>query len=154
LTEALDILPKDIWLNIHLKGGAHLGSITAKIIVDHKREHQAIFACDSLAYEGIMSVDESLITCNMERQGNRERYINNTIEKNHKFIQLLRRRNDDNLKGDVKLLRESNVKINFYGSDSPTEIKELFDIGIDFILVNKLSESIKITDTLNLDLKN
>lgn len=38
----------------------------------------------------------------------------------------------------AKTLKENGVRINYYGTDSPKEIKMLFDYGIDFPLVNDI----------------
>ena len=45
LTEALEVMPRNIWLNVHLKGGKDLGRKVAKEIVRQKRTHQAFMAC-------------------------------------------------------------------------------------------------------------
>ena len=42
LKEALAVFPKNIWLNIHLKGNKELGRMTAKVILSEGRMHQGV----------------------------------------------------------------------------------------------------------------
>ena len=49
LKEALDIMPYNIWLNIHLKGGVDLAEKTTRLITSENRLHQAFLACSASA---------------------------------------------------------------------------------------------------------
>ena len=148
------ILPKNIWLNIHLKGGEKLGKIAAEIIIEEQREHQSIFACDGLSQLGIQKVSTHLITCSMERLESREKYIEHTIKEDHKFIQLLKKRNSNKLSDQIELLKNKNIKINYYGTDFENEIKTLLNSGIDFILVDSISESMEAIKDLDVYTRN
>src|SRR5690606_16349844 len=44
LEEVLEIMPRNIWLNIHIKGEAESGRKVAKLIEKTNRKHQAILA--------------------------------------------------------------------------------------------------------------
>lgn len=151
LKEVLSIMPKNIWLNIHLKGGEELGEATAEVLVSEGRIHQGVIACGSDAARGVKKVDVNILICNMERQGTRKEYVGDTIQGKYPFIQFLKKRNDINLYNDINQLKKHNVQINYYHSDSVQEVKELFEMGIDFILTNKLSEMLDFADSMGIE---
>ena len=49
LGEALDLMPRNIWLNVHLKSGVNLAEKTARLIASKNRLHQAFLACGASA---------------------------------------------------------------------------------------------------------
>ena len=146
--ETLEIMPENIWFNIHLKGGEELGEVTAKVLVAEGRIRQGVIACGSDAARGVRKVNQNIMICNMERQGNREEYVKETIQGKFPFIQLLKKRNDKNLKNDVSRLKQNKVKVNYYFGDTEEEVKELFKLGVDFILTNRLEEMLKVADSI------
>ena len=42
--EALAVMPENIWLNVHIKGGKSLGEKVARVITDEEQMHQAFLA--------------------------------------------------------------------------------------------------------------
>lgn len=138
LSEALAVMPDDIWLNVHLKGDEELGKKVAKVIIKEKRQRQAFLACGSEAAKGAKKVSPDILICNMERQTKTEDYISMTIENGSEFIQLYKVPVSPEIKNYTKPLKAKGVKINYCCTDSPEEIKTLFEYGVDFILVNEL----------------
>ena len=154
--EALAVMPQNILLNIHLKGGEKLGEATAKVLLSEGRIHQGVIACGSDAARGVKNVNPNIMICNMERQGSRIEYVDETIEGEYPFIQLLKKRNDTNLQNDINRLKSNQIRINYYFGDTAEEVKELFEMGVDFILTNQLAEMLKVADSIgikNLKLK-
>ncbi len=147
LKEALEIMPHNIWLNIHLKGGEKLGEATAKILISAGRINQGVIACQMDAARGAKKVNRDILICNMERQGDRVEYVNETIQGKYIFIQLLKKRNDTNLLNDINRLKNNQIKINYYFGDTETEVKELFEQGVDFVLTNKLAEMLEVAES-------
>jgi len=147
LKEALEIIPHNIWLNIHLKGGEKLGEATAKILISAGRINQGVIACQMDAARGAKKVNRDILICNMERQGDRVEYVNETIQGKYIFIQLLKKRNDTNLLNDINRLKNNQIKINYYFGDTETEVKELFEQGVDFVLTNKLAEMLEVAES-------
>ena len=84
----------------------------------------------------------------MERQADREVYINETIRGNFSTLQLLKKRNDGTLKNDILELKKNQVRINYYFSNTVEETIELFDLGVDFILTDRLSEMLEAAETI------
>ena len=133
LTEGISKLPYDIWLNIHLKGDRELGRMVAEVLVKEGRLHQAILACGAEAANGAHEINPDIVICNMDRQNNMEEYVLKTIENKDPFIQLYKVPVDTAIIKYVKLLKANNVKINYCCTDSPKEVKKLFDYGVDFV---------------------
>lgn len=146
--EALSVMPKNIWLNIHLKGDKKLGEATAKVLISEGRIHQGVIACGSDAARGVKKVNPNIMICNMERQGSRVEYVVETIEGEYPFIQLLKKRNDTDLLNDIKRLKSNQIKINYYFGDTAEEVKELFEMGVDFVLTNRLSEMLEVAESI------
>ncbi len=151
INEVLEIVPQNIWLNLHLKGDQQLGEAVAKIIVEKGRKHQTIIACGSDIEVGVRKIDSKVMVCNMERQKNREEYVNETIKGNYTFIQLLKKREDDELLKDVHRLKMNGIKINFYHAETISEARELFDMGVDFVLTDNLNLMMNSLDKLGIE---
>lgn len=143
LTETLRIMPKNVWLNVHLKGGAELGKKTAEVIVMEGRLQQTFLACKADAAKAAQEVDSRILICNMERQDSSELYVNETITMKAIFIQLLKGRLDNKLGEYTHKLKANGVNINYYGTNSADELKKLFAAGVDFPLVDEVSKMIK-----------
>ena len=149
LNEVLEIMPGNVWLNVHLKGNDFLGSMVAEKIRDHGRLHQAFIACGAGAAEKARIAVPGVMICNMDRREKNIDYVNETIERNNEFIQL---------RGAVypefvvytELLRESGVRINYFGTDDPDMIRTLFELGIDFPLVDDIVNSIEVAKNLGI----
>ena len=139
LKEALDIMPNDIWLNIHLKGDKNLGMATAEVVISTNRIHQAVIACTREEAKGVRLVNSTIMMCNMERLSSRTAYIDETIEKGFAFLQLKSSRDDTNILTDIKKLKNNGIRINYFHSEEENEVKELLDAGVDFILTDHLA---------------
>ena len=142
-SDVIDIMPRNIWLNIHIKGDSTTAKRAAQIIVEKDRIHQAIFACKSAAANSIRQVSDILFLCNMERLNSVEEYIDSTIAQKFDFIQLTSRA-DTNMVEWVGKLKKNNIRINYYGTDSTDKFKSLLNKGIDFTLTNNVNEFIEV----------
>jgi len=140
LKEALDIMPRNIYINIHLKGGEDLGIATAEAVISADRIHQAVIACTKEAAKGVRQVNSKIMMCNMERLSTRAEYINETIENGFAFLQLRSSRDDENLLSDLKRLQENGIGINYFHSEEEGKVKELLYAGVDFILTDHLAD--------------
>ena len=145
LKETLEIMPNNIWLNIHLKGGEALGMATAKVLISEGRMHQGIIACGYDAAMGVKKVSANILICNMERLETRTAYIDETIQKGYGFIQLKKTRDDDGRIAAIKKLKQHHIMVNYFHTESEDDLKELFSNGVDFVLTNHLSEMIDVT---------
>lgn len=142
LDEALAVLPRDVWLNVHCGAPknfeifeAELGRAVAEKLVADGRENQAFIACSQKMAERISEKYPQILICNMERQTNGDDYIDSTIARRCAFIQLT---GGHPTPERVARLKAAGVKINYFGSNDAAEIQTLFDLGVDFPLVDNL----------------
>ena len=136
LAEALAVMPQNVWLNLHLKGGADLGAAVAREVVRQKRTHQAFLACSRAAAGTARKVHAGILICNMERQGTSTRYVNETIAGKCRFIQLA---GWPALPEDMRRLREAGIRINYFGTNNPKMLKPLYGAGVEFPLVDDVA---------------
>ena len=137
LREVFEMMPTNIWLNVHLKGGYELGKKVAELILKMDKTHQAVMAVTADAAKGARSVSDKILICNMERQSGGLDYVEGTIAMKANFIQL---------KGTItpefqrytKSLHDKGIGVNYFGTDDPQVFKQLFDLGIEFPLVNDI----------------
>ena len=145
LREVLEMMPANIWLNVHLKGGYELGKKVAAVILEMGKTHQAVMAVQKDAANGARSVSDKILICNMERQSGGLDYVEGTIAMGADFIQLKGPVTPD-FKNYAKSLHEKGIGINFFGTDDPAMFKQLFDLGIEFPLVNDIVAAMEHAD--------
>lgn len=144
LDEALAIMPENIWLNVHLKGGAKLAQEVTKRIVAAKRLQQSFLACGQAAAAAAQQIDSRIQICNMERQANSQRYVDETIAMRTEFIQLYGGNRVDPT--HTKQLRQAGVRINYCCANDGEVVDALFTAGVEFPLVDRLEPMLKRAD--------
>jgi len=144
LGEALDFMPRNIWLNVHLKGGAELAEKSARLIASKTRLHQAFLACGADAATAARAVEPRIKICNMERQANTLQYVNETIQAGCEFIQLLGGESVDPI--HTKRLRDNGVKVNYCCTNDASMLGRLLEDGVEFPLVDRVGEMLKVAD--------
>jgi len=154
LAEALDCMPLNVWLNIHLKSGAELGTAVAKEVVKQQRQHQAILACGLDACESARKVDADLLICNMHRQGHNSAYVADTIKRKCAFIQIA---GGFASAEDMTALKDAGVRINFFGTRragtnvDAESLPDLFKRGVHFPLVDDVEMMMKVAATQGIE---
>lgn len=143
LKETLAVMPANIWLNVHIKGGAELGEKVARVIVEENRLKQAVIACGEEAASAAKKISPDILICNMERQDERSEYIEETFRQKSQFIQLLARRTGPHLPHEIARLKEQNIKVNYCCTNEVEDVETLFNSGVDFILTDRLSEMLE-----------
>ena len=144
LSEALNMMPNNIWLNVHLKSGIGLAEKTARLIASKNRLHQAFLACGADAATAAKAAEPRIKICNMERQANTLQYVNETIEKGCEFIQLLGGESVDPM--HTKRLRDKGVKVNYCCRNDASVLGRLLKGGVEFPLVDRVGEMLKVAD--------
>ena len=138
LEEALDCLPRNIWINVHT--AARRPEEIAEIILEKKRAHQAFMACGRNAALAVKKEYPQILICNMERQGEDvSRYIRETIEWKCDFLQLLKLGTPE----EMKALQDAGVKINYFSAQNPQHFRELVEVGVHFPLVDNIGAFIE-----------
>ena len=149
LKEALAMMPENIWLNVHLKGGTDLAKKAATEIVAVDRQHQCFLACGRDAAHSARTVSDEIQICNMEEQGNSKAYVDATIAAGSEFIQLF-----GGNKGDPAFsakLVDAGTRINFCCANETEIVDGLFKSGVQFPLVDKLAEMLKVADSFGIE---
>lgn len=137
LDEALDVFPRNIWLNVHLKRSPGVAEAAARRIQAKGRLHQAFLACTVEQAAEARSVCPEIRICNMSRQREASIYVQQTIDTGCQFIQLVR---GSYKAEDVARLKKAGIHINCFGTNEPDQLRKMYDDGIDFPLVDKTAE--------------
>jgi glycerophosphoryl diester phosphodiesterase len=135
--EAIDVFPRNIWLNVHLKKSPGLAPDIARLLKAKNRLHQAFLACTVEQAAEAREVCPQILICNMSRQQKTSAYVQQTIDTRCQFVQLIHKKYSPN---DVATLKKAGIHINCFGTNDPDELKKMYDDGIDFPLVDKTSE--------------
>lgn len=144
LEEALAMMPENIWLNVHLKGNTELAIQTANTIAATNRTHQAFLACGKTAAAAALNAQPDIKVCNMERQGNSQQYVDETIEAGSDFIQLY---GGHGVEAEhANQLRQAGVQINYCCANEAEKVSGLFDAGVHFPLVDNLQQMLLVSD--------
>ncbi|MCF2447021.1 glycerophosphodiester phosphodiesterase [Dyadobacter sp. CY345] len=151
--EVLAVLPENVWLNCHLKGDEAVGRAAADLLKKSGRLHQAFLTCSEKAAMGAKKQVPGILICNGENsyRRNTPKYVAETIRMKAEFIQLLRPESSEDRKPLIASLKANNVKINYFYAETAKELATLFDLGVDFVLVNNLGELLPETEKLGIE---
>lgn len=140
--EALGILPRNVWLNCHLKGDEAVGRAAVAMLKKTGRMHQAFLTCSEKASVAARQEVAEILICNGENRyrKNTAVYVDETIKMKAPFIQLLRAEPGEDRREVMEKLRQHEVVINYYYAKTPDELAGLFAEGVDFVLVNDLAQ--------------
>ncbi len=141
LRESLEIMPSNIWLNLHLKGHAAVGEATAREVIRQKLTHQAFLACNRAATDAARQVNPDILICNMERQGgDMGKYIDDTIARECQFIQLLWKVAPPQ---QMQKLKAAGVRINLFQGATVKALANAYKAGVQFPLVDNVATVIE-----------
>ena len=145
--EAIDSIPADaeVWINCHCGGDTAVD--VAKIIKAKGRLGQAFIATSLKAIAQARKVVPEILSCNMSRPyagvdayrrpwppEKSTLYARQTVENRCQFLQLLAPCS----KEDVRMMHDAGVKISYFHCEDPEKVKDLLDLGVDFILTDNL----------------
>lgn len=149
LRETLAMMPNNIWLNVHTRGGPDAGAAVAREIVRQGRQHQAFLATGWSESAAARKVLPGILICNMRHQGFDSRYVNESLERGDQFVQLLRGVASPQ---NMARLKKAGVRINYFGFDlrHPDRLKHYFDAGVDFPLVDDVEKMMKGAEALGI----
>jgi glycerophosphoryl diester phosphodiesterase len=148
LAETLAMMPINVWLNVHTKGGRELGAAVAREIVRQDRLHQAFLATGHDAADGARSVAPDILVCNMHNQGHGAAYVSDTIERGDRFIQLYGGLPSPE---DFARLEQAGVRVNYFGTNDPKALPKLYEAGVQFPLVDAVGPMMKAAAELGIE---
>lgn len=150
--EVLAVMPDNVWLNCHLKGDEAVGKAAAAMLEKSGRLHQAFLTCSEKASVAAKKQVPGILICNGENsyRRNTPKYVVETIKMKAEFIQLLKPESGEDRKPLIASLKENKVKINFFFAETAQELTDLFNQGIDFVLVNNVGALLPETEKLGI----
>ncbi len=169
LAEALAILPRNVWLNLHLKDRAapssgwsrlwHLfsrpparASLAARLtrtLTEQGRIRQAILACSGAHAKAAREENPDVQICSLVRGPDAGKAVREAIDSRAQFIQMSDKRSPT--PEMVRELKRHGIRVTYGFADSPDSLKRLFARDIDFPLVNNLHELMPHAAALGLD---
>lgn len=149
LKETLAIMPRNVWLNIHLYGDTGLAEKAAKMIAGENRLHQAFLACPQVLAKAARAVEPRILICNMDRRDTSSRYVQETIAMKADFIQLTKLCLPE-IYEHARKLKKNRIRINYYGTDSAETLRTLFSAGVAFPLANRIGSTMKVAEELGI----
>lgn len=148
LEQALEMMPENIWLNVHIKGGTETARKTADTLAATSRVHQAFLACDAAGAEAARKAVPGILICNMQDQANTVAYVEQSVKAGAQFLQLL---GDGGISQEVaKKLSDSQVNVNYCCSEDAGKVAALFAAGVQFPLTDNAVEMLKVSDKLGI----
>jgi glycerophosphoryl diester phosphodiesterase len=143
LEEALEVIPPSIICNVHLKGGATAGDLTARAIRRMNRVGQCVLACEGDAARAARAAVPDIRICNMDRQGNDHMaYAKATVAQHAQFIQL--RNAEEGRKEAIDLCRVNGITVNYFRAEDPAKIRRLVQDGVNYILTDDLDTCLRV----------
>lgn len=158
LREALTILPRNIWLNLHLKARPvpvsfwtrWFGSFRqreeqpafparlTRLLATEGRLHQAILACLPPQAAIARAENPNVQICSLERRHDAQAAVQAAIGDGAQFIQMSDKRPPTpELMSELK---RNGIRVTYGFADSAEAVRSLFERGVDFPLVNNLHE--------------
>ena len=166
LKQALSIMPKNIWINVDIKqNDPRLATLVAATVAKAHRFDQVIFASRDKSTPAIRQLAEEAgqksMIANMNREIFRFQYIDATIKSCAEFIQLVEIPFVPFLRGKpnqdtMHRLKHAGVRVNYSWireeneEELNQELQDLFDRGIDFVLVDHVEQAMKAAETLGI----
>ncbi len=164
--EALAIMPHNIWINVDIKkNDARVGQLVADIVAKSQRFNQVIFAAREKATPAVRQVAETAgqksWIANMSREFFRFQYVDATINFCAAFIQLVKVPYVPFVRGTpspdtMNRLNEAGVRVNYSWlreedeGELKHELQDLFDRGVNFILVDHVEPAMRAASSLGL----
>lgn len=158
LREALELFPRNIWLNLHLKGKVErtgwqirltrflrstrkktaLAGIVTRQIIDCGRRHQALLTCGGIHAMAAREENESIQICYVVRGRDSHQAVQEAIAMRAQFIQLSEK--CPPTPDLVAQLKQHGLRISYCFGESPEEARKLFSLGVNFPLANNIHE--------------
>jgi len=164
LDQVLAIMPQNIWINMDIKkNDSHVGQLVAEIVAKTHRFDQVIFAARDKAAPAIRleakEARQNSLIVNMNRELFRFQYVDATINSCAEFIQLVNVPYVPFVRGKpshdtMAQLQKAGVRVNYSWlrerdeGDLKIEIQDLFNRGVDFVLVDHVEQGMKAAEIL------
>ncbi len=154
LEEMLTIMPVNVWMLFHLwSGDMKLAREVARVIFRQGRQHQAVLATSADRIEAARKVCPDILTANMRDQPNTSEYVSESMALHVDFVRFWSRRWSDRPLETALIDRAkaAGMRVVYYEPDAPEELAHLYEMGIDFPIVESIEEMMKAAQRLGLE---
>lgn len=152
LKEAVAQVPRNVWINLDVKGDAECTTQLADEIVALGRTHQAIFSVRkgemTAIQEYVRKHEVRLVVNNMNRRPTPAQYIAETIAQGHDFIQLIG--GAEPTAAELAKLKEAGIRINRCCTNDADQLRSWFAAGIEFPLVDDVALGVRVAQELGI----
>ncbi len=139
LKEVLQIMPINIWLITHLRGGGEAGERVAQTIVEQERLRQVLLTCNSEAATAALNVDSRIMIC-MDRKLLDTNAKSKFLGSEQFFLGLFK----SDLEQGILESRDSNVRILYIDTHIlPNGLPGLFKAGVHFVTSPKVDVMVR-----------
>jgi len=135
LANALREIPRDVWINLHIKGPPSAAGSAARLVHVLDRTHQVILAAKAEGVRAARNWVPDIKICCMDRGGSLEDYIQRAVALEADFIQPLRKDGMPSTES-VESAHRAGLKLNFCTAIDEGEVARLFELGVDFPMLD------------------
>ena len=153
LDEVLEVLPRDLWINVQLKPREGVVAPVVERIRHHDRLHQAFLACKSAAGKEARALARKVQLCSLSRREDRQTYIKYAKKKRADFIQF------HNARGlptpsETAAAKRAGFRVNYFCAPRTEHesgaLEHLFALGVDFAIVDDVDAALAVSDALGI----
>jgi glycerophosphoryl diester phosphodiesterase len=138
LEEVLEIVPRNVWLNLQIKCGEAIAADVARRLAAAGRLDHAFLACGASAAREAREAVPDILICSLERKRSRTAYIAHCIDSGANFIQFhhLRGLPRPDL---VARAADGGLRVNFVCNPRRPRLLRVLQAGVHFPLVDDLA---------------
>jgi len=149
LVEALRAMPRNVWLNLHVKGEPWVAEEVALVVVEENRVDQAVLSVGAEGARLARQVDPQLWICDMDRKLTRGQYIDGAIAMKADFIQFTSLRGLPSPE-EVMRAKRGGLRVNYCCEKDPTRLPGLFALGVDFPMLDDVDGAMQAARLLDI----
>lgn len=142
LREVLEIMPRDVWLNLQIKRDEPVAREVATLIAAQDRLHQTLIACGNAAGAAAREVHGEILLCNLARKRTRAAYVEHAIAMGSDFVQFHYLRGAPE-PGLVQRAKAAGLRVNYCCDPEAADLEVAFAAGVDFALVDDLPRALE-----------
>ncbi|MBQ6107545.1 MAG: hypothetical protein IJK97_04985 [Thermoguttaceae bacterium] len=144
LQEVLAVIPKNVWINIHLKENRlDLILEIAETLTENGQMHQAFLLCSPDLMKEARKTYPELKLCLGPAGKTFQECADQAIANDAQFVQPNPWAHKTLEPEAIQQLHDAGVKINYFGVKGPEHAKELMEMGVDFPLCDDATACVK-----------
>lgn len=149
IDEALECLPRNIWINVQIKYHEPVLEEVVAALVGQARTHQAFLACGRSDAARARSLHPGLLTCDLVRRDSRDAYVEHAVATGADFVQLHQRRGPPEA-ALVDRAHARGLRVNHFCDGDEDDLESVFAAGVDFVLVDDVAAALAVAARLGI----